>query len=189
MKKLLALLIASSLAVTSVYAKEMHLEEHESENNFYVATKAIYSFGASVEEADATREGSSGAGLGVDVGYKLGAGFSVELDVAYVEVDVLEKKLTGEQTTVKGSFTTSSLDVAYIHHMTHELEVFIKGGYEYEFETISDLGVDTTNSGVVYAVGFEYELDHKNAIALEYEATTIEGPRGNIVSLGYVYSF
>lgn len=124
-----------------------------------IATKA-YSLGTSVEEEGATLEGSAGVGLGVDVGYKLGAGFSVEVDVAYV----LEKKTTGEETTVKGSFTTTSLDVAYIHHITHELEAFIKGGYE-------------------------YELSHTSAIALEYEGTTIEGPRGYIASLGYVYSF
>ncbi|MDQ7041940.1 MAG: outer membrane beta-barrel protein, partial [Sulfurimonas sp.] len=132
--------------------------------------------------------GSNGAGLGVDVGYKLGAGFSVELDVAYVQADVVEKTVS-EEKTAKGTFTTSSLDVAYIHHITHELEAFVKGGYEYEFEKISDLGVDATNSGFVYAVGLEYELSHTHAIALEYEETTIKGPRGNIASLGYVYNF
>ncbi|MDF1878317.1 outer membrane beta-barrel protein [Sulfurimonas sp. SAG-AH-194-C20] len=190
MNKLGSLLLISSLSMVSVYAEEMHLEEHASENNFYVSTKAIYSLGASVEEEAVTLKGSSGGGLGIDVGYKLGAGFSVELDVAYVEANIVEKdKITLEERTVKGSFTTSSLDVAYIHHVTHELEAFIKGGYEYEFEKINDLDVDTTNSGLVYAVGIEYELNHTSAIALEYEGTTIKGPRGSIASLGYVYSF
>jgi len=190
MNKLLSMLVASSLAISSAYAVESHLEEHESENNFYVATKAIYSFGASVDEGEKTLKGNAGTGLGIDLGYKLGSGFSAEIDVAYVAADVVETdRVTGEEIKASGSFTTSSLDVAYIHHITHELEVFIKGGYEYEFEKISRLNVDTINSGFVYAVGAELELSHISAIAVEYEGTTIKGPRGSIASLAYVYSF
>ncbi|HIP19903.1 MAG TPA: hypothetical protein EYG70_02125 [Sulfurimonas sp.] len=190
MNKLLSLLIVSSLAVTTASARKMHLEEHENDNNFYVATKVIYSFGASVDEGEKTLKGDAGAGLGIDLGYKLGSGFSAEIDVAYVAADVVETdRVTGEEIRAKGTFTTSSLDVAYIHHITHELEAFVKGGYEYEFEKISDLNVDTTNSGFVYAVGAEFELSHISAIAVEYEGTTIKGPRGSIASLAYVYSF
>ena len=188
MKKILGLLIVSALAVTSLYAKRKHVEDHESENNFYVATKAIYSLGTSVDEGEATLEGSAGAGLGLDVGYKLGAGFSVEADVAYVAANVTEKTAT-EERVAKATFTTTSFDVAYIYHVTHELEVFIKGGYELEFEKISDLDVDNTKDGGVYAVGFEYELSHTSAVAVEFEGTSIKGPRGSIASLGYVYSF
>ncbi len=188
MKKLLGFLMMSGFIMTNVNATEMHLEEHESENNFYVATKAIYSLGTSVDEGEATLEGSAGTGIGLDVGYKLGAGFSVEVDVAYVAADVTEKTDI-EERVAKATFTTSSLDVAYIHHVTHELEAFVKVGYELEFEKISDLDVDSTKDGAVYAVGLEYELSHDHAVAFEFEGTSIKGPRGSIASLGYVYSF
>ena len=190
MKKILTAVVATALlAINSIASEEMHLEGHESEDNFYIATKAMYTLGATVEEETSTLDGGTGAGLGIDVGYKLGAGVSVEIDGTYVKGSVVETKANGDKESMDASYMTSSLDVAYVYHATHEVELFAKGGYEYEFEKISKLGVDAVNSGFIYAVGTEYELSHTSALSFEYEVTTIKGPRGNSVFAGYVYSF
>jgi len=99
------------------------------------------------------------------------------------------EKPSGEQQTMAGTYVTSSLDVSYTYKATHELGLFVKGGYEYEFEKIADLNVDAINSGFIYAAGTEYEINETMAFIGEYEVTTIKGPRGNSIFAGLVYSF
>lgn len=191
MNKIIVGLMLSSLMVLNGYASESeaHSVEHHNESSFYIATKAMYTLGSSIEEEASTLEGGTGSGLGIDLGYRVGNGFSVEIDATYDIDNITEKKSNGEETSVDGTYITTSLDVAYTYHATHEIGLFVKGGFEYEFEKIDALGVDKLNSGFIYAAGTEYEMSETFALIGEYEVTTIKGPRGNSIFAGMVYSF
>lgn len=189
MNKILTGLIVSSLMVLSAEAIETHEEVHHDKSSFYVATKVMYTLGASIKEETSSLDGGKGQGLGIDLGYRVGNGFSIEIDGTYDHDTITEKKSNGEQHDVSASYITSSLDVAYTVHPTEELGLFIKGGYEYEFEKIDALSVHTLNKGFIYAAGTEYELSETVAIIGEYEVATIKGPRGNSIFAGMVYSF
>ena len=182
-------IILSLALLTSLTSSLCAQEEHTSKSGFYIATKALMTLGDKVKHGDATLDGSTGYGIGIDFGYKIGKGFAVEVDATYVENDVTEKNEHGHEITVTGSYITTSLDLVYAYPLTHELEIFIKGGYEYEIEKISDLDIDTSDTGFIYALGLEYELNEDLSLLGEYEATTIEGPRGNSIFAGVVYHF
>jgi len=186
--------IVTSLAlITSLSISLCAQEEHTHKSDFYIATKALMTLGDTVEHGEATLDGSSGYGLGVDFGYKIGKGFAVEVDATYAKNDVTERDVNehGHEhvITASGLYVTTSLDLVYAYPLTHQLEIFIKGGYEYEIEKISDLDIDTSDTGFIYAAGLEYELNENLSLLGEYEATTIEGPRGNSIFAGVVYHF
>jgi len=191
MKKILTLLAISSLATLNIYASEVeHSEMHEEQkSDFYVAVKAIATLGDSIEEEHATLEGDVGKGIGIDLGYKLSHGFSVEVDATYVTNTVTEKPLHGESEDFSASYITTSLDIAYKYPLTHTVGLVAKCGYEYEIEKIDDLDIDNSETGFVAAVAVEYEVSEHMALLGEYEYTTIEGPRGDSVFAGVVYSF
>lgn len=189
MKKILIGLVISGLLMLNASELESHSKKHITESSVYIATKAMYTLGSTVQEETSTLDGGTGEGLAVDVGYRVGNGFSVEVDGTFAEDTILETKLNGEQKNMSASYVTTSLDVAYMYHANHELGLFVKGGYEYEFEKIADLNVDAINSGFIYAAGTEYEVSETMAVIGEYEVTTIKGPRGNTLFLGMVYSF
>ena len=188
MTKIISALIASSLVALSGYASEVE-HVHSKQTNFYIATKAMVTLGSTVTEDTSTLKGGTGEGLAVDLGYRAGYGIAVEIDGTYALDTITEKKSSGEQQTMAGTYVTSSLDVSYTYKATHELVLFVKGGYEYEFEKIADLNVDAINSGFIYAAGTEYEINETMAFIGEYEVTTIKGPRGNSIFAGLVYSF
>jgi len=187
MKKILAVLALSSLASLNVYASEV---EHGTEkNDFYIAVKALTTLGDSISEEGATLEGDTGFGLGVDLGYELSHGFSVEVDVTYVENTVTETLANGDSEDFSASYITTSLDVDYKYHLTHDVGLLVKVGYEYEVETINDLDIDNSETGFVFAGAVEYEVSEHVALLGEYEVTTIDGPRGNSLFAGIVYDF
>jgi opacity protein-like surface antigen len=190
MKKILTLLTLCSLSSLTIQAAELEQNEmKEKESNFYVAAKAIVTLGDSIDEEEVTLEGDTGIGIGIDLGYKLGYGFSVEVDGTYVSNNVTETQENGDSETFTASYITSSIDIAYKYPITHEVGVVLKTGYEYEIEKINDLDIDNTETGFVFAGAVEYEVSEHGAILAEYEVTTIDGPRGNSVFLGMLYSF
>jgi opacity protein-like surface antigen len=191
MKKILTLLAVSSFATLNIYAGEMehHAAHEESKTPFYVAVKAITTLGDSIEEEGATLEGDTGFGIGIDLGYKLAYGFAIELDATYVTNNVTEREADGESEEYSASYITTSLDIAYKYPLTHTVGLVAKCGYEYEIETIDDLNIDNSETGFVFAGAVEYEMSEHIALLGEYEYTTIDGPRGNSIFAGLVYSF
>ena len=190
MRKILTLLAISSLTSLSLQASEPeHSEVTTEQSNFYVAVKAIATLGDSIKEEHATLKGDTGVGIGIDLGYKLDYGFSVEIDGTYVTNTVTETLHNGDHEEFKASYITTSLDIAYKYPITHTIGLVVKGGYEYEIEKINGLDIDHSENGFVFAGAVEYELTEHMAVLAEYEHTTIEGPRGDSVFAGVVYSF
>ena len=179
-----------SLVILSSFALNLFAtQEHKEEGRYYVAVKALMTLGDTVQHGTSQLSGATGKGLGIDLGYKLGNGFAVEIDATYAKNDITERDELGDEITVNASYMTSSLDIAYAYPITHVVELFVKGGYEYEVEKINDLGIDASDTGFIYAAGVEYELDEHISLIGEYEGTTINGPRGNSIFAGAVYHF
>ena len=185
MKKILTSLIVLTSLTLNLCAQE----EDKEKSDFYIVTKALMILGDTVKHGDATLSGSLGYGIGVDLGYKLEKGFSVEIDATYATSDVTEQTEHGHKITVDASYITTSLALVYIYPIVHHLEIFGKVGFEYEIEKINDLDIDTSDTGFIYAIGLEYEMNEHVSLLGEYEATTIEGPRGNSMIVGVIYHF
>ena len=178
-----------SLVILSSFALNLFAAKENEEGRYYVAVKALMTLGDTVQHGTSQLRGSTGKGLGVDLGYKFENGFAVEIDATYAKNDITERNELGEEITVDGSYMTSSFDIAYAYPVTHAVELFIKGGYEYELERINALGIDASSTGFIYAAGVEYEIDERVSLIGEYEETTISGPRGNSIFAGAVYHF
>jgi len=188
MKQLLQTLAFATLITVGAQASE-HETATKEHKDFYVAAKALVTLGDEVKHEESTLDGGVGKGVGVDIGYRVSHNFAVEIDMTYANSDVTEIDAQGEKEDVTGKYITSSLDVVYMYHAMHDLGLFVKGGIEYEVENIDALDIEQTEVGVIYALGGEYEISHHSALILEYEGSTIEGPRGSTVLAGMVYSF
>lgn len=194
MKKLFGIAPLALLFVTaSASAQEAEASSHtvpvHSETGFYTAVKGIVTLGRTKEEETSTLDGNTGKGIGLELGYKIGMGFSIESDATYVRNTVTEKKAGEEDKTASGTYTSVSLDLVYVYHLTHHLAAFAKGGYEYETEKIDDLGINGDTTGAIYAAGAEYAVSDHAALMVEYEGTTIDGPLGDMVFAGMLYHF
>lgn len=185
----LALLLITASASAQEAEASGHTAPIHSETGFYTALKGVVTLGRTKEEETSTLEGNKGRGIGLELGYKVGMGFSIESDATYVRNTVTEKKVGEEDKTASGAYTSVSLDLAYAYHLTHHLAAFAKGGYEYETEKIDDLGINGNATGVIYAAGAEYALSDHAALMVEYEGTTIDGPLGDMVFAGMLYHF
>jgi len=199
--KLVALVAALLFFNSTLFANETEKTESDLaadkehyEKGVYVAAKALITLGDTKDEGESILQGGMGKGVGVELGYKFSYGLALEADATHAKNRVTEKKFnetSGEYEFEEsdGSYSTVSLDLVYNHHLNHYAELFIKGGYEMEFEKIADFNIDTTNSGVVGALGAEFTASEQIALLLEYEASSIKGPRGNSVFAGVVYRF
>ncbi len=188
MKKIVSVIAISSILAAGLCANE--IEEKESKSDFYMAVKAMATLGSSIDEETTTLKGGLGKGLGIDLGYEISHGFSVEVDGTYIVNTVTETEIaTGISRDLSASYATSSMDFAYRYMATEALGLVAKCGYEYEFEKIADINVDKTSSGFVYAAALVYEVSEHMAVLGEYEVTTIKGPRGNSAFAGVEYSF
>ena len=198
-----ALLVSTTLyaAETSnserdVPAHRAHIEaKHHEEGDLYVVVKGLVSLGDTyIEEAtdtepEAKLKGATGEGFGIDLGYRLGYGFATELDFSYAHTTVT-KSVVGEEDTKAGAdYYTVGLDLLYGYHVNEEIVVFGKIGWEIEKEKISGFGISGTNDGFTYAAGLEYGLTEHWALIGEYEASLIDGPRGDSVFAGLSYTF
>jgi len=165
-----------------------HSEAH-AESPFYVVVKGLMTFGDKTDHETSQLNGKIDYGFGIDLGYRIGHGFAVEYDFSYSSNIIEEKKNNGEIENIEGEYYTSAIDLVYTYELTEELGVFAKVGFEYEWEKIDALDVDTTDSGAVFGVGFEAEMDESFKMVVEYEHSTIEGPRGDSLFAGVMYNF
>lgn len=188
--RLLNLSACGLLAATLTLAEEPHHHEPvHSETGWYAAAKGLITLGNKVDHEGATLEGNNGRGIGLELGYKIGAGFAVESDVTFTRDQITHKEEGEAPVDVDGSFVSYSLDLAYVYHLTHHLGTFFKLGYEYETENINDLEISESETGMAYAAGFEYAVGSHTALMLEYEGSTIDGPLGDFVFAGVLYHF
>ena len=172
--------LASVLAVGVLFAHEP--VEHEAEKAFYVVPKWIHNYGDTYRD----EKGDHGNGVGLDLGYRLGHGFAIEIDGTYETSDVrVDKNGVIEEENVK--YLTTSLDLAYTYEMTESLGILFKVGYEYEREKIA--GESNHDTGLIYAAGIEYKINEDFKFVTEYEKSTIDGPKGDMVTAGIMYNF
>lgn len=195
MKKIVSAILLGSLVSMSAYAEEVEAatEHSEEKSDFYIAVKALSTLGSSIDEENAagesvTLKGSAGYGLGIDLGYEISHGFSVEVDGTYAANTVTETAANGDSEDFSAYYMTSSMDIAYRYMATEALGLMVKGGYEFEYEKI-DTKDSATNSGFTYAAALTYEINEHVGVLGEYEVTTVEGPRGNSAFVGIEYSF
>lgn len=204
------------LMAADISARDAHTH-HENESSslhaktgFYTAVKGLITLGDTFEHGEgATLEGRIGKGVGIELGYKFGYGFALESDWTFARNTVEETDCSDHASEEEESvhaheaahsggchyvesdaeYYTVSLDLVYLLHLTHNLGLFFKTGVEYETEQIEALDIKAYDTGMVYAFGAEYAIGNHAAFLMEYEGTTIEGPRGHSVFAGLAYHF
>jgi outer membrane protein X len=193
MKKTLLVAAAASQIMTQAYAggEIEPVEQHESvvhehaESDYYVVVKGLGIIGDTVDHEGAVLDGDSGYGFGIDLGYRLGNGFAVEYDFAYAKNTVTEDGL--DEGTAK--YYTHALDLVYTHELTESVGIFGKVGVEYENEKIKEFDIDSDDTGFNFGAGVEMTIDHSYKFVVEYEHSTIDGPRGDSIFAGVMYNF
>ena len=196
---LLSLTMACGLA-TQLYAggdivpvdiepleKSLH---HDVENNFYIVLKGLYIMGDDVDHGHGiTLDGEGDYGFGFDMGYRLGNGFAIEYDFSYATNTVTETDVHHHTEHAGATYYTHALDLVYTYHLSHHYGLFFKAGYVYEKEKIDDLHIDSSDNGLVYGIGLEYMMNDHYALLVEYEGSSIDGPRGDGIFVGVQYNF
>jgi len=193
-KKIWMAALLSGQIMTQAYAGgDIEVAETEEveveESRFYVVAKALASLGAEVEHGDALLDGAGGYGVGIDLGYRLGSGFAIEYDFSYAKNRVTEKITGHEDEKVNAHYYTSSLDIVYVYEVTENVGIFGKAGYEYEWESIDALGIDSRDHGFIAGIGLEVGINERYKFLVEYEHSTIESPRGDSLYAGLEYNF
>ncbi len=195
-KKILISALMAGQIMTQAYAggdievvetEDVEIEVEES--RFYVVAKALASLGEEVEHGEALLDGAGGYGVGIDFGYRLGNGFAIEYDFSYAKNRVTEKILNVEPEKVNAHYYTSSLDLVYVFEVTETVGIFGKVGYEYEWETIDALNIDSRDNGFIAGIGLEVGINERYKFLLEYEHSTIDSPRGDSLYAGLMYNF
>ena len=193
MKKILLSFIVTLQLTSCVFAggdlDVFEPEVEQEESRFYIVAKALTILGDETEHGEALLKGDRDYGFGVDIGYRIGNGFAIEYDFSFSKNTVREIKEGSEPEYVDGKYMTSSLDLVYVYEATERVGLFVKVGYEYEWEEIEELGIDSTEHGFILGVGTEISINEKFKFLMEYEHSTIEGPRGLSVYVGIMYNF
>jgi opacity protein-like surface antigen len=163
---------------------------HVSQSDHYIVIKGLYILGEDVNHGhDITLDGDKDYGFGIDIGYRLGHGFAIEYDFSYATSTITETDAHHHTVEADATYYTHALDLVYTYHLTHEYGVFFKAGYIYEKEEIDDLHIDSSDNGFVYGIGVEYMIDEDYAFLVEYEGSSIDGPRGDGIFVGVQYNF
>ena len=185
-KQALAALFAAQL-MTQLHAggdiegvETVEAEEHR----FYFVAKGLATFGDEVEHGEAILDGDGGYGFGIDIGYRLGNGFNLEYDFSYAKNTVAEKREGFEPEDFNADYYTSALDLVYVYEVTETVGIFGKVGYEYEWEKIDELSIDSTDHGFVFGAGMEIAINENYRLVMEYEHSTIDSPRGDSLFVG-----
>ena len=196
-KKIFAAFFAAQL-MTQVYAggdveitETLEVEAVEiEESHFYIVVKGLASLGDEAEHEEAILDGDGGYGFGIDLGYRITNGFAIEYDFSYAKNTVKEHREGHvDEEEVDAHYYTSSLDLVYTYEATETLGLFAKVGYEYEWETIDDLGIDSTDHGFIVGAGIEVALNEQYKLVAEYEHSTIDSPRGDSLYAGLMFNF
>lgn len=182
--------LTSGLFAGGDIVPQEHVEHQETEeSNFYVVAKGLTISGDTVMHELNTLDGDRGYGFGVDFGYRLGHGFAIEYDFTYAKNTVTETDEFNNKEEGDGKYYAHALDLVYTYHLSHTMGLFVKGGYEYEKEEIDAFEIDGSDHGFNYGVGLEWSMNDKYALVMEYEKSTIEGPRGDALFVGVMYNF
>lgn len=170
---------------------EPEVHTHHAESKYYIVLAGMILLGDEVNHGEALLDGNDdlGYGFGIDVGYRLGGGFAVEYDFTYGRNTVHEIIDDSVVTEANSVYYTSALDLVYTYEATENLGIFAKVGYEYEWETISELDIKEEEHGFVFGAGVEYAINKSYKLLVEYEHSTIEGPHGDAVLAGVMYNF
>ena len=190
-KQVLAALFAAQLMtqlhaggdIEGVEAVETEAVEAE-EHRFYYVAKGLVTFGDEVAHEEAMLDGDGGYGFGIDIGYRLGNGFNLEYDFSYAKNTVTEKREGVEPEDFDADYYTSALDIVYVYEVTETVGIFGKVGYEYEWEEIDELSIDSTDHGFVFGAGMEVAINESYRLVMEYEHSTIDSPRGDSLFVG-----
>lgn len=199
MKKALLAVALSAQLTTQLFAggdiapvevQVPEVMEHETESKFYVIAKALMILGGKVNHGpDVVLDGDQDYGYGIDIGYRLGNGFALEYDFSYARNTVSEIEDGDVLEEARATYYTHALDLVYTYELTETVGVFAKAGYEYEIEDIEDYDIDTDDNGFNFGVGAEVAVNDKYKVVVEYEHSTIEGPRGDSIFAGIMYNF
>ena len=182
-KLLLPVAILFSVSAFAAEEEQASIEEHQAELPFYVALKGMYTLGDTYKN----EEGDAGYGVGIDLGYRIGNGFAVEIDGTYENGDVTAKEDNGEEIEENVKYYTTSLDVVYVYEIGGGFGVLGKVGYEYEHE---EVGEESGNdSDFIFAAGAEYEINEEFKAVAEYEHSLIDGPKGDAILAGVMFNF
>ncbi len=176
--------------IVPVEAYEPEVMEHEAESKFYVVVAGMALFGDEVTHGEALLDGNDdlGYGFGIDVGYRLGNGFAIEYDFTYGR-NTVNEITEDDEVEAKSVYYTSALDLVYTYEATENLGIFGKVGYEFEWETISELDIDEKEDDFVFGAGIEYAINKDYKLLLEYEHSMIEGPHGDALLAGVMFNF
>ena len=169
-------------------APTMHHDHKESK--YYIVVSGLVLLGDEFEHGEALLDGNDkpGYGFGLDIGYRIGNGFALEYDFTYGKNDV--KEIIGSDIReVDSEYYTSALDIVYTYEATEHLGIFGKVGYEYEWEKITELGIDSKEHDFVFGAGIEYKVNESYKAIVEYEYSMIEGPHGDAILAGFMYNF
>ena len=198
MKKTALSLITMAALSTQMYAGG-HIEpveievpeaavEEIAESPFYIVVKGMTILGDTTNHGEAVLDGDQDYGYGIDLGYRIGNGFAIEYDFSY-STNTVKEKVGEEVEEGTGKYYTSALDLVYTYEVSEGFGVFGKVGYEYESETINAFEIDGSDHGFVFGAGVEIAMTESIKFVAEYEHSTIDGPRGDGILAGIMYSF
>ena len=195
-KQILAALCATQLMTQAYAGGDMEVVENEAleveseESHFYVVVKGLASLGAEAEHGEAILEGDGGYGFGIDLGYRIANGFAIEYDFSYAK-NTVKEHIAGhvEEEDFDATYYTSSLDLVYTFEATETVGLFAKVGYEYEWEEIDGLHIDSRDDGFIVGAGIEVSVSENYKLVAEYEHSTIDSPRGDSLYAGLMFSF
>ena len=142
--------------------------------NYYVVLKGLSISGDELGINDADR----GFGAGLDLGYKFGNGFAVELGTTYA------KNQLDDTAETDVSYKTGSIDLVYDFDLSEKFGLFAKAGYMYEKPSVGD-----TDKGLAYGAGLSYAISGNKSIVGEYKVSTLDSLRGDALSLGLMINF
>ena len=181
--------IAAIMITVAIGAFAAHeVEPHKTTGHWYVTVKGTQISGGEHEEL----KGSTGHGVGMEVGYEFTNHIALEGMIVRATNDVTATdEVTHDKIEGTGEYMTYGINAAYIWHVAHNTIVVGKIGLvnehekidlEEEEETADDYGYD-------YGVGVEYEISPSLELLVEYEHESIEGTRGDDLFLGAKYVF
>jgi len=169
------------LNVSVIYADQIKKDKlHNETTPYYLALKYIYAFGDNYEDVT----GDKGYGIGIDLGYRLYHHLSIEIDFTYENSNVIDAE---ENSREDIKYYTTSLDLVYAYEVFHRTSIIFKTGFEIEYE--KEKKSTKKSEGIIFAVGVEYDINSRYKFISEYEKSTVNGPKGDVIMMGIVYNF